>query len=61
MMEKVLCNGLLKGVGSTEESKVAIIQFADDTIFFCEPKSRQVKNLLFVWQVFEWASGLKIN
>ncbi len=60
-MGKAVRNGLLKGVGPTKESKVAIIQYADDTIFFCEVKSRQIKNLLFIWQIFEWASGLKIN
>lgn len=42
-------------------SKVAIIQYADDTIFFCEAKAGQVRNLLFVWQLFEWAFGLNIN
>ncbi len=48
MMSKVVLNELLKGVGPTMESKVAILQFANDTLFFCEAKSRQIRNLLFV-------------
>ncbi|XP_020112123.1 uncharacterized protein LOC109726747 [Ananas comosus] len=58
---RAVCNNLLMGLGPTATSKVAIIQYADDTIFFCEAKRRQVRNLLFVWQLYEWASGLKIN
>lgn len=61
LTDRAVSNNLFKGIGPTATSKFAIIQYADDTIFFCEAKSRQVRNLLFVWQLFEWASGLKIN
>ncbi len=60
-MERAVGNNLLRGVGPTDEAKIAIIQYADDTIFFCEAKKRQLRNLRFMWQIFEWASGLKIN
>ncbi len=61
MMGRAERNGLLKGLGPTAESKNSIIQFADDTFFFCEAKSRHVNNLIFIWTLFEWASGMKIN
>lgn len=61
VMHRAVCNGLLRGVGPIDDTKVAFIQYADDTIFFCEAKERQVRNLYFVWHLFEWASGLKIN
>ncbi len=61
MIDRAVTNNMLRGVGPSEEAKIAIIQYADDTIFFCDAKVRQVRNLRFVWQLFEWASGLKIN
>lgn len=61
LVERAISNNLLTSVGPQRDAKVAIIQYADDTIFFCEAKRRQMRNLLFLWQIFEWASGLKIN
>ncbi len=61
MIERAISINLLRGVGPTEGTKIVIIQYADDTIFFCEAKVRQVRNLRFACQLFEWASGLKIN
>ncbi len=29
--------------------------------FFCEARKTQLRNLRFIWQLFEWASGLKVN
>lgn len=58
---RAVSNNLLRGVGSTSANKIAIIQYADDTIFFCEAEDRQVRNLRFLWQLFEWASRLKIS
>ncbi len=52
--ERDVSNNLLEGVGPNENSKVSIIQYADDTIFFCGAKSKQARNLLFIWQLFEW-------
>ncbi len=59
--ERAVHNGLLKGVGPTPASKVSIIQYADNTLFFCGAKRRQISNLLFIWNLFEWASGMKVN
>lgn len=61
LMNKAVKSHLIRGVGPNSESKVAFIQYADDTVFFCEAHSKQVRNLLFVWHIFEWSSGLKIN
>ncbi len=61
LVDKAVSNDLLRGVGPSRTCKVSCIQYADDTVFFCEAKKRQVANLLFVWQLFEWASGLKVN
>ncbi len=61
LLNEAVSNGLVKGVGPSAEAKVALVQYADDTFFFCEAKGKQVKNLRFVWHLFEWASGLKIN
>lgn len=54
-------NRMLRGVGPTDNTKITILQYAVDTIFFCEARKKQARNLLFMWQIFEWASGLKIN
>lgn len=61
MTQRALANKLLTGLGPNEENSIAIIQYANNTFFFCEAKRRQLKNLLFMWQIFEWATGLKIN
>ncbi len=53
MLEKAINNRLITGVGPTDAAKIAVIQYADDTIFFCEAKERQVRNLRLVWQLFE--------
>ncbi len=59
--EYAVHSGLLRGVGLSEDCKVSCIQYTNDTFFFCEAKCRYLCNLLFVWHLFEWASGLKIN
>ena len=41
--------------------KVTHLQFADNTIIFCNASSDQVDNLKFLLQWFEMFSGLKIN
>ncbi len=61
MTARVAGNGLLSPVGPNDRSKVSIIQYVDDTFFFCAAKKKLIRNLLFVWQLFEWASGLKVN
>lgn len=54
-------SNLFRGIGPSPECQTALIQFAVDTIFFCEPRNRNMRNLRFLWKIFEWASGLKIN
>ncbi|XP_020084915.1 uncharacterized protein LOC109707794 [Ananas comosus] len=54
-------NNLIQGIGPTVECQTTILQYADDTLFFSEPKKSAMSNLLFLWKLFEWASGLKIN
>ncbi len=61
MTERAIGNNLIRRVGPTDRTEIALIQYADDTIFFCEAKKKQVCNLTFIWRIFEWASGLKIN
>ncbi len=61
MTTKAIQSGLFTGIGPTDDAKVSLIQYADDTIFFCGAKTRQVRNLRFVWHLFEWATGQKIN
>ncbi len=61
MTEEEVRSKMFSGVGPSKESKVFIIQYADGTIFFCKAKAREVRNLMFVWQLFEWVSGLNIN
>lgn len=54
--------GLLKGaqVGSSGFS-ISHLQFADDTILFCEANWREVVNIKRILRCFELLSGLKIN
>ncbi|OAY71818.1 LINE-1 retrotransposable element ORF2 protein [Ananas comosus] len=54
-------NSLLQGIGPSDECQTVILQYADDTLFFSKPKKSAMRNLLFIWKMFEWASGLKIN
>ncbi len=61
MTEKAISNRLFSGMGPATGCRVSIIQYADDTFFFCKAKLNEVRNLKFMWQLFERASGLKIN
>lgn len=51
---------LLFGVG-WGEVMVSHLQFADDTIIFCDNSQRQIKLLKCVFQCFEVVSGLRLN
>ena len=44
-----------------KEEEVCILQFADDTLFFCEDNINNVITLKAILRGFELASGLKIN
>ncbi len=61
MTGRAVTNNLISGMGPGVENKVSILQYDDDTIFFCQAKTSEVRNLKFMWQLFEWASGLRIN
>lgn len=52
---------LFKGIGPASDCSVSLIQYADDTLFFCQARRKYMKNLKFLWNLFEWASGIKIN
>ena len=54
--------GFVNGVSSEYvEGGLAILQYADDTLFFLEDDVRSAQNLKFILCVFEQMSGLKIN
>lgn len=61
LTNEAIANNLIKGIGPSEAGKATLTQFADDTFFFCKAKIRYLKNLKFLWRLFEWASGMKIN
>ncbi|OAY69027.1 LINE-1 retrotransposable element ORF2 protein [Ananas comosus] len=61
MTHKATSNNLFKGLEPSEATKISLIQYANDTFFFCEAKKKYKRNLKFLWQLFEWASGMKIN
>jgi len=53
---------LLSGVKiGNEEVQVSFLQFADDTLFFCEDSRSNVVTIKSILRGFEIASGLKIN
>lgn len=54
-------NGLLEGLGVTEQNRVAVLQYADDTIFLLPDNLNYARNLKFILCLFEKLSVLKIN
>lgn len=54
-------NNLIRGSGPSDDCQTTIIQYADDTLFFCEPRKQGMHNLRFIWKLYEWAAGLRIN
>lgn len=54
--------GFIKGaVIGHREVTVSHLQFADDTIVFCEVDGIEVQNIKRILRCFEVISGLKIN
>lgn len=54
--------GLIKGITPhLQEHGIAILQYADDTIFLLEEGDENARNLKFILCLFEQLSGLKIN
>lgn len=62
LLSRALEKGLIKGasVGS-EQLGISHLQFADDTIIFCEGELEEVMNIKRVLRCFEVLSGLRIN
>lgn len=54
-------NYLIEGLGTTGDNQIAILQYADDTIFLIDDKLDHAKNLKYSLCLFEQLSGLKIN
>lgn len=53
MTKDALSNNLIKDIGPFEASRIALIQFTDDTFFFCEAKKSYMINLKFMRHLFE--------
>jgi len=56
--EKKLINNLEVG---KDKVKVNMLQYADDTLFFCEANAKSVFNIKAILQCFELSSGLRVN
>ena len=53
---------LLEGIRvGRNKLNVNMLQFADDTLFFCKPSSNDLVDIKSILRCFELASGLKIN
>lgn len=48
MTETAKANKLLCDIGPSAECEIVLIQYADDTIFFCEPRKSISRNLGFI-------------
>jgi len=56
--EKSLIDNLEVG---RDKVKVSMLQYADDTLFFCEANTKSIFNIKAILQCFELSSGLKVN
>ena len=56
--ETVLTKGFFVG---RDRTRVSLLQFADDTIFFSKASLEHLQNLKIILLVFGQVSGLKIN
>jgi len=62
LVRQALKTNLLSGVKiGSKEVEVSFLQFADDTLFFCEESWSNVITMKAILRGFELASGLKIN
>jgi len=54
--------GILEGVGvGLKNVEVKLLQFADDTLFFCQPRLQCVLTVKAILRSFEIVSRLKVN
>jgi len=44
-----------------DKVKVSMLQYADDTLFFCEANTKSIFNIKAILQCFELSFGLKVN
>jgi len=44
-----------------DKVKVNMLQYADDTLFFCEANTKNIFNIKAILQCFELSSGLRVN
>lgn len=62
LLSRALHMGLIKGVKvGSNGVLISHLQFADDSILFCEAEENEVVNLKRILRCFEILSGLKIN
>ena len=62
MIERAVTAGIITGLGENlVEGRVAILQYADDTILLIKNDLSQARNLKFILCLFEMLSGRKIN
>ncbi|XP_028122358.1 uncharacterized protein LOC114319532 [Camellia sinensis] len=62
LMSRAQQHGLIKGVNvGSSEVLLTHLQFADDSILFCEAEEMEVCNIKRVLRCFEVISGLRIN
>lgn len=56
------CKGKLGGIKVGNNGiKVSLLQFADDTLFFCKPKYQCIMAIKSILRCFEIMSSLKVN
>ena len=62
LLNRAVEKGMIKGVTvGFDQLGISHLQFADDTIIFCEGANEEVLNIKTVLRCFEVMSGLKIN
>ncbi|GJY46363.1 peroxidase 64 [Tanacetum coccineum] len=62
VVNEAINNDVLKGI-TVERDRVVVshLEYADDTIFFCDWSRNNGRNLMWLLKCFEKASGLRIN
>lgn len=62
LVRTALSKGILEGVRVGPRCvEINLLQFADDTLFFCQPKINSIIAIKAVLRCFEIVSGLKVN
>jgi len=62
MMQKAVTLGLIRGLNvGTDEIQLTHLQFADDTLVFCEADEKYVRSIKGIFLSFQAFSGLCVN